>query len=249
MKYLFLFLLTVAVSLQAQTVADLTAQADQLTMVAFDRQAAFEKLQQAEKLEPNNFDVLWRISRSYIDIGEHLPNTTDADKAKMLDHYQKSLNYAEAAIKARPNAAMGYVRRAIANGRVALFKGVWSAIDYVKSVKADCEKAISLDPKLDVAYYVLGRTHAKLCEKSKMIRWPLGLGWANMDEAKANFEKAIALKGNFIMYRLDAAKAYLADDDSGKAKEYLISIAALPKLDEDDENCRKEAKELLEKMH
>lgn len=251
MKHLFPVVITLFLVLSmmpAQTVQDLVAQADQYALTQFDRMKAFETLQQAEKLDPKNFDVLWRISRSYVDIGEHLPGTTDAEKEKQLDYYQKSLNYAEAAISAKPNESMGYLRRAIANGRVALFKGVWSAIDYVKQVKADCEKAISIDPKNDVAYYILARTHAKLCEKSKMIRWPLGLGWANMEEAIRNYEKAIALKGNFIMFRLDAARAYLSEDNEARAKELLVSISALPKLDEDDDTYRREAKELLAKL-
>jgi len=248
MKYLTMLFLSMSLLAQAQTVTELVAQADHFATQMFDREKALERLQQAEKIDRNNYDVLWRISRSYIDIGEHLPGTTDADKAKQLEYYQRSLTYAEAAIKAKPGETNGYLRRAIANGRVALFKGVWSAIDYVKQVKADCEKAIALDPKNDVAYYILARTHAKLCEKSSMIRWPLGLGWANMEEALANYEKAIALKGNFIMYRLDAARAYIAEDNEQKAKEYLVSIAALPKLDEDDDTYRREAKELLAKL-
>lgn len=248
MKHLFPLIFCVTAVLSAQTVSELIAQADHFASDVFDREQALDKLQQVEKIDPNNYDVLWRISRSYVDIGEHLPNKTDAEKEKQLEYYQKALDYAESAVLAKPNGAEGYLRRAIANGRVALFKGVWSAIDYVKQVKADCEKAISLNPNEASAYYVLGRTHAKLCEKPKIIRWPLGLGWANMDDAIKNYEKAISLRGNFIMYRLDAARAYIEEGDKAKAKEYLIAISAYPKQDEDDDQYRQEAKELLEKI-
>lgn len=232
----------------SQSVDDLTAEAERLATVDFENQKALDKLLQAEKIAPGNYDVLWRISRAYVDIGEHLPGKTDAEKEKQLEYYQKALDYSEKAIAANPNSSTGYVRRAIANGRVALFKGVWSAIDFVKQTKADCEKAIAIDPKDHVAYYILGRTHAKLCEKSKMIRWPLGLGWANMEEAIQNYEKAISLRSNFIMYRLDAARAYVEEEEFKKAKDHLIAIAAFPKLDEDDDRYRQEAKELLEKI-
>lgn len=248
MKFIPILFFTLSLIMNAQSVSDLISQSDNFSSVQFDRDRAFEQLQQAEKIDSNNFDILWRLSRSYVDIGEHLPATTDSEKEKQLEYYQKALQYAEAAIAANPNESNGYVRRAIANGRVALFKGVWSAIDYVKQVKADCEKAISLNPKSDVAYYILARTHSKLCEKPKLIRWPLGLGWANMDDAIKNYEQAISLKGNFIMYRLDAARAYLKEDNDGKAKEYLIAISAYPKQDEDDDQYRKEAKDLLEKI-
>lgn len=242
-------LFAAALTLNAQTAASLIAEADRFATVTFENQKAFEKLQAAEKAEPNNYEVLWRISRSYVDIGEHLPGNTDAEKEKQLEYYQKALDYANKAIAADPNGPTGYVRRAIANGRVALFKGVWSAIDFVKQTKADCEKAIQLDPNDNVAYYVLGRTHAKLCEKSKWIRVPLGLGWANMEESFTYYEKAIALRPNFIMFRLDAAKAYIAEEEYAKAKEHLIAVAAMPKQDEDDDKNRAEAKELLQSIN
>lgn len=241
-------LLLCSPSLYSQSTQDLISEADNFSTVMFDNQKALDKLIQAEKSDQNNFGVLWRISRSYVDIGEHLPNTTDAEKEKQLEYYQKAFDYADKAVKAKPDSAIGYVRRAIANGRVALFKGVWSAIDFVKQVKVDCEKAISLDPANGAAYYILGRTHAKLCEKSKIIRWPLGLGWANMEESLKNYDKSIALRPTFILYRLDAARAYNEEDNTVKAKELLISISALPKQDEDDDQYRKEAKVLLEKL-
>lgn len=241
-------LLISAVDAMSQSVTDFIAEADGYSTVSFENQKALDKLLHAEKMDADNFGVLWRISRSYVDIGEHLPNKTDAEKEKQLEYYQKALGYANKAVKAKPDSAMGYVRRAIANGRVALFKGVWSAIDFVKQVKVDCEKAIALNPNNDVAYYILARTHAKLCEKPKIIRWPLGLAWANMDDAIKNYEKALSLKGNFIMYRLDAARAYIEEDNEAKAKEYLIAISAYPKQDEDDDMYRKDAKELLEKL-
>ncbi|OYV84897.1 MAG: hypothetical protein B7Z63_06255, partial [Ignavibacteriae bacterium 37-53-5] len=149
---------------------------------------------------------------------------------------------------ANANGAMGYTRRAIANGRIALFKGVWESLDLVKQTKADCEKAIALDLGDAAAYYVLGRTHMKVSEKPKIVRWPLGLGWANLDDAVKNYEKAISLRSNFIMYRLDCARAFIELDEYGKAREQLSTIATLPTMDEDDGQFRKDAQDLLESI-
>lgn len=60
----------------SQSVADLVVEADGYSTVSFENQKALDKLLQAEKMDANNFGVLWRISRSYVDIGEHLPNKT-----------------------------------------------------------------------------------------------------------------------------------------------------------------------------
>jgi len=129
-----------------------------------------------------------------------------------------------------------------------LFKGIWESLDLVKQTKADCEKAIALDTTNAAAYYVLGRTHLKVTEKPKIIRWPLGLSWANLDESVKNFEKSIALRPEFIMYRLDCARAYVELDEYDKARVHLTTISTLPTMDEDDGQFRKEAQELLDKI-
>ena len=242
-------------SVNAATVADdstkvnqLIAEGDNFSEKTFENQKALDKYDEALSLSPNNYEILWRLSRTYVDIGEHLPNKTDAEKNKQIEFYEKSVDFAKKAIATNPKGAMGYTRKAIGNGRIALFRGIWDAIDLVKQTKADCEKAISLDIAEPAAYYVLGRTNAKVCERPKFIRWPLGLGWANMDDAIKNYEKSIELRPNFIMYRLDCARAYVDMDEYGKAREHLMKIASLPKEDEDDDVFRKEALELLDKI-
>jgi FimV-like protein len=229
-------------------VSQLIAQGNEFSEKVFDNQKAFEKYNEALALSPNDYEILWRLSRTYVDIGEHLPNKTDMEKQKQLEWYEKSLDFAKKAVAANPKGAMGYTREAIANGRIALFRGIWESLDLVKKTKADCEKAIVLDSTGPGAYYVLGRTNAKVCEKPKFIRWPLGIGWANMDDAVKNYEKAIELRPSFIMYRLDCARAYVEMDEYGKAREHLTKIASLPKEDEDDDVFRKEAAELLDKI-
>jgi FimV-like protein len=252
---LFVGLCVFVTKVNAVTVADDSNKVNQLitegnnfSEKVFDNKKALEKYDEALSLSPNDYEILWRLSRTYVDIGEHLSNKTDAEKQKQLEFYEKSLDFAKKAIEANPNGAMGYTREAIANGRIALFRGVFESLSLVKKTRADCEKAISLDVTEPAAYYVLGRTNAKLCEKPKFVRWPLGIGWANMDDAVKNYEKSIELRPNFIMYRLDCARAYVEMDEYGKAREHLMKIASLPKEDEDDDVFRKDALELLDKI-
>lgn len=226
----------------------LIAQGDVFAEKTFENQKALQSYQAAIALEPNNYEALWRISRAYVDIGEHFPAATEQEKTRQLQTYEKALEFANKAIAANASGAMGYTRHAIANGRIALFKGVWESLDLVKQTKADCEKAIALDPKEPAAYYVLGRTHMKVSEKPKIVRWPLGLGWANLDDAIKNYEKAIALRPDFIMYRLDCARAYVEQDEYGKARAHLTAITTLPTMDEDDGQFRKDAQELQDKI-
>jgi FimV-like protein len=230
------------------TVDQMIGEGDRFSEKSFDNKKSLDRLNEALEIAPGNYEILWRISRAYVDIGEHMPSKTDEEKQKQLETYELALEFAKKAIEVNPEGSMGYVREAIANGRIALFRGIWESIDLVKKTKADCEKAILLDSKQASAYYVLGRTNAKVCEKPKIIRWPLGLGWANMDDAVTNYEKAIELRPDFIMYRLDCARAYVEMDEYEKARVHLHKIASLQKEDEDDDRFRKEAEELLEEI-
>ena len=97
-------------------------------------------------------------------------------------------------LKLGPDQSITYVRRAIANGRIALFEGIFSAIGSVNDVKDDCEKAIQLGNGGNyvqaLAHYVLGRGHLKVCEKAYLVRLPLGLGWGDTEEAVRHLETA-----------------------------------------------------------
>jgi FimV-like protein len=229
-------------------VLDLLAVGDELTTKMFDNKGALQKYLEALTLDPANPEILWRISRAYVDIGEHFPARSEEEKAAQLSAYEKAFDFADRAVKAGPTSSMAFVRRGIANGRIALFRGVWESLDLVKQVKADLEKAIQLDSRNDVAYYVLGRTHAKVSERPMVFRWPLGLSWASLEAAIENYERAIAIKSDFIMYRLDCARAYAEMEDYQKARGHLALIGTLPTLDEDDEQFRREARELLERL-
>lgn len=245
----FLFFISCSVSQNNNSNLEvLISEGDFFAEKVFDNQKALEKYLDALKLSPKNYELYWKISRCYIDIGEHLPSNSQEEKKQQELMYKKALLYADSAVQVNPKGSMGYTRRAIANGRIALFKGIWDNVSIIKKTKSDLDKAIELDPNNATAYYVLARTHSKVSEKSKVFRWPLGLAWANLEDAVKCYEKAISLRPDFIMYRLDAAKAYTQMEDFTKAKQHLTVISALPIQDEDDENFRKEAAELLIKI-
>ncbi|MDT3695600.1 MAG: tetratricopeptide repeat protein [Ignavibacterium sp.] len=249
--FLFLIVIGATVITSAQTVDELLSEGDGY-VEKFDNPNALETYLKAEKIAPNNWEVLWRISRAYVDIGEKMPDKTDAQKDEREKTYKKALEYADKSVKLAPGQSITYVRRAIANGRIALFEGVFSAIGTVKDVKADCEKAIQLGTGGNyvqaLAHYVLGRTHLKVCEKAYLVRLPLGLGWGDTEEAVRLLETAVKLKPNFRMFLYELAKAYIEEDEYDKAKETLKKVEKAPKAHEDDDQVLNDAKNLYEKI-
>lgn len=215
----------------------------------FQHQKSLETYLKADNLQPSNWEILWRISRAMVDIASKMPQETDEQEEAKYKKYLESLLYADSAVILAENKSITYLRRAIVNGRIALFEGVFSAIGRVNDVKDDCERAIQLDNGGNyvqaLSHYVLARTHAKVCEKAYIVRLPLGIGWGDMDVAIREYQIAIKLKPNYRMFYLGLAKAYIEEDEYELAKENLLKVEKAPFVLEDDDEYLQEAKQLL----
>jgi tetratricopeptide (TPR) repeat protein len=245
-------LLFVSFNLYSQTVEELIQQGDKYN-TTFEHWKSVEAYLKADKINPGNWEILWRISRAYVDIGNKMPEKTDEEENAKVAMYKKSFAYSDSAVELAGDQSITYLRRAIVNGRIALFEGVFSAIGTVNDVKDDCERAIQLGNGGEyiqaLAHYVLARAHFKVCEKPYLVRLPLGLGWGDMETAIREFQIAIKLKPNMRMFYLDLAKAYIDEDEYELAKENLLMVEKSPVVLEDDEMYLKEAKQLLKEVN
>jgi len=250
--FFFLFLLVITGASVAQTVDSLIQEGDKFTE-EFNNQKALDSYLKADKISPDNWQILWRISRAYVNIAVHMPATTGDEEDAQLAVYEKALGYVDRAVKLAKNKSIVYVRRAVVNGRIALFKGVFTVGGVVNQVRDDCEKAIKLNNgdtyTMALAHYILGRTHAKVSEKWAPARAILGLGWADKDSALVQLKKAVDMYPNFRMFYLELGKIYLEDDDYDKAKYYLNKVIETPKKEQDDDQVLAEAKQLLNDLN
>jgi len=249
--FLALSLLFMPYAVNAQTVDELLSEGDK-AVEEFNSKEALDLYLKADKMSPGNWQVLWRISRVYVDIAEHMPSSTGDEEDAQYAEFEKALSYAENAVKLAPDKSITYVRRAAANGKIALFKGVFSVAGVVNKVKEDCEKAIKLNNGGDyvqaLAHYILGRTHSTVSNKWAPARAVIGLGWADKETAIKELKKAVSIYPDFRMFYLELGKAYLDEDEESKAKEVLGKVLASPKKDEDDDVYLNEAKQLLEEI-
>ncbi|HSW54913.1 MAG TPA: hypothetical protein VLH59_07475 [Ignavibacteriaceae bacterium] len=247
-----IFSVIVISNLFAQTVEEFIEEGDKYN-TEFSHQKSLEAYQKADKLSPANWEVLWRMSRAIVDLANKMPEESDEQKEAKFNKYKNSFVYADSAVTLAPDQSVTYLRRAIVNGRIALFQGVFSAIGTVDDVKSDSERAIQLNNGGNyvqaLSHYVLGRTHAKVCEKAYLLRLPLGLGWGDMDVAIRELQNAIKLKPNYRMFYLDLAKAYIEEDEYELAKENLLLVEKAPFVLENDEEYLKEAKQLLKEVN
>jgi tetratricopeptide (TPR) repeat protein len=255
---LFITTFVIAASLSVAAVSQNTRSLDEIMQagdnyyIEFNHEKVLETYLLADSLYPANWVIMWKISRAYVDIGEKLPQVTGEEEEAKKAMYDKALFYADSSVKLADEEAEAYVRRAIANGRIALFEGVFSAIGSVNNVRDDCEKAIELgnggNITQSLAHYILGRAHYKVCEKPYLLRLPLGLGWGDPEDSIRELEMAVKLRPNFRMYYLALAKAYIEESEYEKAKENLLLVEKAPFVDEDDDKVLEESNELLVKV-
>lgn len=200
---------------------------------------------QALAATPRDYEVLWRVSRVRLLQGDAQP-----EKSKAQDRlYREALALAERAIKANSTAPDGYLRRAAANGKVALFAGVLDAADYVIQTKEDTEKVIAMRgvPPLTLAsaHYILGRAHLKLSETPRPLRMPLGLGFGNAADALTHLRRATELRAGFVMFQLEYARALVANERVADARAVLQQLPSLADQEPGDEGRKREGAELL----
>ena len=250
-KVTLVFFILFSSVLLGQQVDKLIDEGDKFTD-SFNNKSALDKYLQADKISPKNWDILWRISRSYVNIGTHMAENSGDEKDAQLAVFQKALSYADMSVTYGSDKSITYLRMSIANGRIALFKGVFTVGSVINSIKSDCEKAIKLNNGGNyvqgLAHYVLARTNAKISEKWAPARAVLGLGWADNEIALKEFKTAISLYPNFRMFYIDYARSLIKEDDYGAAREMLNKCISSPRQEEDDDSRLAEAKLMLNEI-
>lgn len=213
-------------------------------VVAGDVAQAAQVLNAEAERSPGEFQVLWRQSRLRLLQGDVAPQEQQQGRL-----YELALRIAEQAIAASPNAPEGYVRRAAAAGKVALFSGVLDAADYVLQARADAEKVIGMSNADQIsratAHYILGRTHLKLTETPHPLRMPIRLGFGNLEEAVSNLRRARELRPRFVMFDLEYARALAEAGNVAEARALLEALPSLPNAEPGDTERKAEGAALL----
>lgn len=128
-------------------------------------------------------------------------------EAQRVSTYEQAMQWASRAIEMNPNSAAAYFERARATGRVAQARGIVESLGLARGMKADLEKAISLNPNMGSAYVALGLWNAELVGKGLIASSATG---ASAAQVRPNFDRAIALDRENPTYRLEYGRALLA---------------------------------------
>jgi tetratricopeptide (TPR) repeat protein len=197
---------------------------------------AITLLKDLEKSDPRNVDILYRISRVDSDLVDDLP---DDAKKKGYDYAVESVAYAKKAMEADPKSSEAHLAAAIAYGVMTDFVDDRTKIEYSKTIKAEAENAIELDPNNDYAYLVLARWNFEMTQLNPILKGIAELLYGQMppasqEKALEDFQKAVELAPDKMIHHFCYGEALARVGRKAEARaEYQKVLRLAP-------TCREE---------
>jgi tetratricopeptide (TPR) repeat protein len=231
---------------RAQSAAEHIALGDRDHM---DAAGAARHFDAAAKLEPNNYEALWKASYWAVEAGQALKG--DAQKEK----YAAGVTYGREAIRVNPNDAEGHFVLARALGRTAQSLGSRDKVKYAGDVRSQAMEALRLNPKHPGALHVMGVWNAEVMRLNGISRFMaknfLGgkvFDSANWDDAQRYLEEAVAIEPTRLVHRLDLAQIYLDRGDKAKAREQLDVLLRTPGAEASDAAYKADGQAMMNKL-
>ena len=210
--------------------------------------AAIRLLEGAQPRFPNEAELLVRLAKQQSNLIFTAP--TDAEKKRLA---ALCLATAERAVAADTNSARARLSVGICLAKNFPHVDNQTKVNYSRRLKEETERAIALDPKLDLAYHMLARWHFEVAEMNFILRGIAklvygGIPKGTLAEARANFERAIALVPGRIIHRHQLAQTLLALRSKADAIAQLQRCLTLEPLDADDAEAKQAAARQLKEL-
>src|SRR3954465_3277434 len=235
-------MLLVATAAGAQSAADHVALGDK-EYVAMNAPAALQHYEEAIKLDPKNYEALWKASRSAVDLGSYENN----DK-KREDYFKNAELYARRAVEANPGDAEGHFNLARSLGKNALTQSPRARIKYASDVRTHALECLKIDPKHAGCLHVMGMWNAEVMRLNGFTRMLaknlLGgkvfeaAGWAG---GRGYMEESVGSEPDRIVHHVDLAGVYRDMGEKAKARAEWQAVMRLPNTDYNDRHYKAEA--------
>jgi tetratricopeptide (TPR) repeat protein len=209
---------------------------------------ALENYLPANKIEPDNVDILVRIARQY----RHLMADASAKKEK-LRLGNISLEFATRAATLAPKNAEAQLSPAISYGKMLPFMGSKDQVNAAPRIKSAVDRALELDPTNDNAWHILGRWNRTLADVNAVKRVLAkalygGLPVTSNEAAEKCLLKAIEINPNRLMHYIELGRIYAAMGRKEDARKNIEKGMAMPNKEKDDPEMKEIGKQMLEKL-
>lgn len=218
---------------------------------ALQNKAAITRYKDAHALRPNDFGVLWRLSRTYNDVAQDYKALGNEEAAE--ENFELASAYADSIIANFPERREGYFHKAAAIGNLALFKGGKEKVKYGRDVEYHCKKALEIDPNYDLALVAYGIFQKEVASLSWVLRRFAkllfgGLPDASFEEAASLLERAIASNPSITIAYYELGQVYRKLGRKADARRVLEQSLQLEPNNTEDIRNQAEARKLLAKL-
>lgn len=241
-RYLAVGMVLVASVASAQTAADHIALGDK-EYAAMNAPAALAHYEEAIKVDPKNYEALWKASRSAVDLGSFDRN----DKTRE-DYFKSGELYARRAVEVNPDDAEGHFHLARSLGKNALSQGPRARIKFATDVRAHALECLKINPKHPGCLHVMGMWNAEVMRLNGFTRMLaknlLGgkvFSSANWADARKYMEESVANEPERITHHVDLGGVYRDIGEKDKARAEYEAAMKLPNRDYNDRYFKAEA--------
>jgi tetratricopeptide (TPR) repeat protein len=210
-----------------------------------DSSAASQIYDAAQRVETNHVEHLCALARRFCD----LACLTDSATVQN-DIVQRALRCSVQAVNVASNNAAAHACLAVCYAKCCPYADIKAQLAYSRLFKLEAERAIALDPRQDIAYYLLGRWNYAMANVGLLSRAYVkmvygGLPKASYLDAIVNFQKAIELAPNRIIHHAGLAMAFGAAGEKELEIRELKKCRSLTPSDREDQDARREAMKTL----
>src|ERR1044072_6485621 len=175
---------------------------------------AVATLRQARTADYGNYEAAWKLARAAFYVGDHTDNNSERD-----DMFREGTEAAKAAVTLQPNKADGHSWLAATYGGAAAHSTL-AGLSSFRDIKNEMDAVVKIDDSYEnySVYLGLGRLY---------LEAPQMLG-GDSKQAIGYLQKGLKLNTNHTMMRAELARAYIATNRKGEAKNEIDAVLAAP---------------------
>ena len=216
----------------------------------FSNLGALKKYTKAYGLDPENFEVLMKITRAYNDVGE---DYKEQGSAEAEGYFIKAFEHSEIMKETFPERGETYFYLAATRGNLALFKGGKEKVKLGRDVEKYARKAIEIKPDYGEPYVALGVYYREVAN----LNWFLkkfakaffgGLPDGTNEDSLNMLLKAEELLPENVYVQFELGKTYKEIGNKEKMKEHFDKALKLPNTDHRDRYFKIHIKNKLDSM-
>lgn len=220
---------------------------------ARDPYAAIQHFEAALAQDSADYEANWRAALTVLDLVDLLPDSLR--HARRNSMYALAERYAKRAVRADAMGADGHFAVAATIGTGALVQPTDARIRRATIVRREALRAISLNPRHDGAYHILGRWNAEIMRLTGVSRFVarnfLGAGvfkQASWAKAIAYMKKAVELDSGRIHHHMELARIYADRKRAADAEAELHQVESLPIREAVDSILKQQGAQLRRKL-